>query len=262
MGLQGFRRSARAVLQTFRAPARKRSFTAAAGKPRVPRMAAEFDATDFVDEDFERARRNPFHAPAPMNAAPDGPPRAPSREEVDSKLTELHARLAELKQQQEGVERERSAFEETRRRQMELSTGREELIRDLSRGIQLLEEKEFATRREAEQMAKSLVDLRDCLTKLQGIQTEGWTQENFSAELSRALGQVDHARMEWNSARLKFAVLSGNGEAPQGPAAAKAEEFPPVSRQGFLELARLGLALTWPIALAALAIFVTLLVRR
>ncbi len=226
-------------------------------------MAAEFDATDFVDEDFEQARRNPFHAPAPMNATPDGSPRAPSREEVDTKLTELHSRLAELKQQQGEIERERATFEETRRRQMELTTGREELVRDLSRGIQLLEEKEFATRRETEQMAKSLGDLKECLAKLQAIQTEGWTKENFSAELSRALGQVDHARMEWNSARLKFAVLSGDGAVPRSEGAAEgAEPFPPATRRSFLELARMGLALTWPIALAGLAIFVTLLLKR
>jgi hypothetical protein len=226
-------------------------------------MAAEFDATDFVDEDFERARRNPFHAPAPMNAASDDPPRAPSRQEVDTKLTELHTRLAELKQQQGEIERERTAFEETRRRQMELTTGREELIRDLSRGVQVLEEREFATRREAEQMAKSLAELRDCLGKLQALQTEGWSRENFSAELSRAQGLVDHARMEWNSARLKFAVLSGNGELPQGPAAADpAKPLVPAAGRGFVELARMGLALTWPIALAGLAIFLTLLFRR
>ena len=198
-----------------------------------------------------------------MNAAPDGPQRAPSREEVDAKLTELHTRLAELKQQQGAIELERTAFEETRRRQMELTTGREELIRDLSRGTQVLEEKEFATRREAEQMAKSLAELRECLAKLQAIRTEGWTQENFSSELSRAQGQVDHARMEWNSARLKFAVLSGDGEPPRGAAAAaEAKPLLPVAGKGLFELARLGLALTWPIALAGLAIFLTLLLRR
>ncbi len=198
-----------------------------------------------------------------MNAAPDGPQRAPSREEVDSKLTELHSRLAELKQQQGEVERERATFEETRRRQMELTTGREELIRDLSRGIQVLEEKEFATRREAEQMAKSLVDLKEGLTKLQAIQTEGWTKENLTSELSRALGQVDHARMEWNSARLKFAVLSGNGEVATAKGEeAGAETFPPAGHKSFLELARVGLGLTWPIALAGLAIFLTLLLKR
>ncbi|MCX6905134.1 MAG: hypothetical protein NTW03_16975 [Verrucomicrobia bacterium] len=199
-----------------------------------------------------------------MNTAPPDPSRAPTREEVDSKLTELQSKLAELKREQSEIERERVAFEETRRRQMEFTTGREELVRDLSRGIKLLEEKEFATRRDAEQMAKSLNDLREGLSKLKAIQEDSWSKENFSAELSRALGVADHARMEWNSCRLKFAVLSG--ESPANPAGMPAGHDHAASLfegKDFWELAKLGLALTWPIALVAgLAILVTLLVKR
>ena len=50
----------------------------------------------------------------------------------------------------------------------------------------LLEEAEFDARREAEQMAKALVELREALTKIQGVREETWTQENFSVELTRA----------------------------------------------------------------------------
>jgi hypothetical protein len=241
----------------------KHPFTPPRLGTRVPVMAAEFDATEFIDEDLERSRRNPLPTPASMNADPDEPPRAPTREEVDSKLVELQGKLAELKQEQDQIERERAAFEETRRRQMEFTTGREELIRDLSRGIQLLEEKEFAIRREAEQMARALGELRDSLAKLQAIQQENWTKETFNADLSRALGVADHARMEWNSARLKFSVLSAStvGGSDGGPAQAT-KPARPLEERSFLELARLGFALTWPIALAGLAIVVTLLVRR
>lgn len=225
-------------------------------------MAAEFDATEFVDEDLHRSRRNPFQAPTPMNAAPQGDQRAPSREEVEARLTDLHSRLAELKREQSEIERERSAFEETRRRQSEFTTGREELIRDLSRGVQLLEQEEFNLRRDAEQMAKSLKELRDGLSRLQAIQQDGWTKENLSAELSRAMGVVDHARMEWNTARLKFPVLSRKPDEP-GPGA----EAPSVAGLGqpqrnFMELATVGLAYTWPIALIGLGILATLLLKR
>jgi hypothetical protein len=224
-------------------------------------MAAEFDATDFVDEDFQRSRQNPFQTPA-MNTAPEEPQRAPTREEVDAKLTDLQGKLAELKREQSEIERERTAFEETRRRQIEFTTGREELIRDLNRGIQLLEEKEFATRRDAEQMAQSLKDLKDGLAKLQAVQEASWSRENLSAELSRAMGLVDHARMEWNSARLKFAVLSVNPEAAAATPVPEQKPVSPLAGLGLLELARLGLALTWPVALAGLAIVLVLILRR
>jgi hypothetical protein len=224
-------------------------------------MAAEFDATEFVDEDLEQGRCAGAQTPGQARAGAGGPSPAPTREEVDSKLADLQSKLADLKREQTDVERERAAMEETRRRQLEFSTGREELIRDLSRGIQVLEESEIAARRDAEQMAKSLKDLKDSLSKLQSIQQETWTRENLTAELSRALGTADHARMEWNSARLKFPILSGAAEMA---GAAAGEKKPAASWEGkpFLEQARLGLALTWPIALAALAIFLTLLFRH
>jgi hypothetical protein len=223
-------------------------------------MGAEFDGTDFVDEDLQRSRHNPFQGP-PAGAGAVESQRAPSREEVDAKLTDLQGKLAELKREQGEIERERAAFEETRRRQMEFTTGREELIRDLSRGIQLLEEKELALRRDAEQMGQSLKDLKDGLGKLQAVDEAAWTRENLSAELSRAMGLVDHARMEWNSARLKFPILSASLE-PVGTMPAVEKKAPsPLAGLGWREAALYGLAITWPIALAALAIFLALLFR-
>ena len=224
-------------------------------------MATEYDAAEFVDEDFDTARRNPFQSPRPMSAPAEDPQRAPTREEVDAKVGDLQSKLAELKRAQTELERERAALEETRRRQLEFSTGREELIRDLNRGIQLLEEREIAARRDAEQMAKSLIDLKECLLKVQAVQQETWTNDNLNTELSRALGLVDHARMEWNSARLKFPVLSGPIAGDPSAPPAKEPSVPLLDR-GFFEIAKVGLALTWPMAVVVLAIFLVLLFRR
>jgi hypothetical protein len=81
----------------------------------------------------------------------------------------------ELKRAQEELERERAGLEEARRRRLELQTGREEVVQNLIRGVVLLEEAEFAARRDAEQMAKSLTDLRDALAKVQSIHEEQWS---------------------------------------------------------------------------------------
>src|SRR5436853_129353 len=120
-------------------------------------MSNEFDASEFIDDDFQAARKgsapgNPF-APA----ASDGS-RAPTREEVDSKVGETQQKLAELKRIQQDLERERAALEETRRRQLEFTAGRQEMVQHLTRGVGLLEEAEFTARRDAEQMAKTLVE--------------------------------------------------------------------------------------------------------
>ena len=64
-------------------------------------------------------------------------------------------KAGELKRIQEELERERAGLEETRRRQIEFQTGRDEMLRHLTRGVELLKESEFAARRDSEQMAKS-----------------------------------------------------------------------------------------------------------
>jgi hypothetical protein len=211
-------------------------------------MPSDYDATEFVDGDLQ-ARKLPASTP-PASDAPRQ--RAPTREEVDAELAQTQQKLAAILREKEEKERERAGLEETRRRQTEFQTGREEMIQSLTRGLGLLEEAEFNARRDAEQMAKTIVDLRSALDKVQAVHEETWTKDNFSVELTRALTTLENARMEWNSARLKFAVLSG-ARPDASPSAAEEKPQPALLAQAsFPELCRLGLALTWPLALAAL----------
>jgi len=217
-------------------------------------MASEFDETDFVDGDFQAAKKSPFAASSPLAAN-----RPPTREELDSRVGETQQRLLELKRMQEELERERAILEEARRRRTEFQTGREEMLQNLTRGLGLLEGAEFTARRDAEQLAKTLAELRDAFAKVQGIRDETWTQDNYHVELTRALTAIDNARMEWNAARLKWSLLNGepmNGE----PATAEATPAPaPLEALSFGRLCKLGLAFTWPLALVALAALVLLI---
>ncbi len=212
-------------------------------------MSSDYDATEFIDGDFEgRKASSPSYTPA----ASATPLRAPTREEVDTKVTEAQQRLVELKRAQENLERERAALEETRRRQLEFQTGRQEMVQNLTRGLGLLEEAEFAARRETEAMTKAMVDLQEALTKIQAIRDETWTAETFNVELTRSLTAIENARMEWNTARLKFPVLSE--PASEGGASGSNQVPAAFGARSFSELCRLGLALTWPIALSLLLI--------
>src|SRR5437868_3006512 len=133
-------------------------------------MASDYDATEFVDSDFNPQKP----AYATLSSALAQNPRAPTREEVDSRVIEAQQKLAQLKRAQEDLERERAALEETRRRQLEFQTGRQEMIHHLTRGLGLLEESEFNSRRDAEQMGKALLDLREALSKIEAIDEETW----------------------------------------------------------------------------------------
>ena len=221
-------------------------------------MAAEYDSTEFVDTDFQAHK-------SPLAASGGDPLRAPTRDEVDRRVVEAQQKLAELKRAQDSLERERASLEELRRRQAEFQTGRQEVVHNLTRGLGLLEESEFNTRREAEQMLKTIADFRSALAKIESVHEESWTKENFSVELTRGLTAVENARMEWNAARLKTAALS-----PEALKKTESEDASPapalsLTQLSFGDLCKLGLAFTWPlmvVALVALGIFVAVLLRR
>lgn len=228
-------------------------------------MSSNYDASEFVDADLE-SHKSGVSESATDSGTGRGQ-KAPTREEVDTRVAEAQQKLAELKRAQEDLERERAGLEETRRRQLEFQTGRQEMVHHLTRGLGLLEEAEFNARRDAEQMAKTLVDLREALTKVEAIHEETWTKDTFPVELTRALTTLENARMEWNAARLKLPVLTGaTGEqAPGAEARTEPAGASLVMNRSLGELCRLGLALTWPLALVgliAVGVLAAALLRR
>jgi hypothetical protein len=223
-------------------------------------MASKFDQSEFIDTDYESSKETLGLGTVTTTTMSSQPShhsaRPPSREEIEAKVTDAHTKLAELKRAQEQLERERAALEEARRRRAEFQQGREEMLTHLTRGVELLNEAEFAARRDAEQMARTLADMREALGKVDALREETWTQENWHAELTRALTTLENARMEWNSARLKWPVLDGKkvaGDRPSGAIGANsASPLSALEGKSFMDLCQLGLALTWPVALAAL----------
>jgi hypothetical protein len=224
-------------------------------------MASEYDTTEFVDTDFQ-AHKAPYATSGTGGASL----RAPTREEVDTRVSETQKKLAELKRAQEELERERAGLEETRRRQMEFQTGRQEMLQQLTHGAGLLEQAEFKARRDAEQMARTLAEFREALGKIQAIREEAWSKDTFQVELTRALTTLDNARMEWNTARLKLDILNeARPEAGTGAQPGGQEKLAPLGARNLGELCKIGLALTWPlagVALLALGVLVTLLLLR
>ena len=110
------------------------------------------------------------------------------------------------------------------------------------------------------EMARTLGELREVMNKVQNINDQTWTKDDFQIELTRANTAIESARMEWNSARLKWAVLS-----PENLAAAEAKETAkepiPLADRSFMELCLFGLAITWPVLAGITALIVVLLLR-
>jgi DNA repair exonuclease SbcCD ATPase subunit len=202
----------------------------------ILRMA--FDGTDFVDTDYSGPRPTP----------PGG--RAPTREELDAQLTGTQQQLAKLREAQDQLERARAAVEEMRRRRAEFTNGRAEMRQALTRGIGMLEKAELDARRDAEQLAKSLEGLRIALGQIERLNEQSWTAETWEQELTKALTAVENARMEHNAARLKWPVL--DGQTPGAPTEPASERAGGLAGLSLGQLCKLGLALTWPLAVATI----------
>jgi hypothetical protein len=222
-------------------------------------MASKFDESEFIDTDYESSRQSlgvgtvTTTTMSSLPAASASALRPPTREEIEAKVTDTHSKLAELKRAQEQLERERAALEEARRRRVEYQNGRQEMVHHLTRGVQLLNDAEFAARRDAEQMSKTLTDMREALTKVESLNEERWTQETWDTDLTRALTTLENARMEWNSARLRWPLLDGAMKAaPEEQSGSGSPLMKSLEGKSFAELCQFGLALTWPVALAAL----------
>ena len=215
-------------------------------------MGSKFDASDFVDHDYQDSQE----APQPK-ATVERPTAVPSREELGVKVTEAQKKLADLRRQQDELERERMVLEESRRKQNEFYHGREEMLGHLVRGVEILKEAEQDSRRNAEQMARTLEELKGSLDKVSQIDEEGWSGETFNVELSKALAIIEHSRMEWNTARTKWPILTAQKFEEGDALKLEADSENPFSgialnSQNLRFLCKVGLALTWPLALVAL----------
>ncbi len=133
------------------------------------------------------------------------------------------------------------------------------MLQNLLRGVALLEQAEMNLRRDAVQMGRTLEGLRGALGNVQGLNEQAWTDTTWETELARALAAIENARMEWNQARLAWPVLEGGSAAP-GQSAPAASSASPLAGLTAAQLARLGLAFNWPVALLGLGVLVLSLV--
>ncbi len=218
-------------------------------------MSSPFDDSEFVDADYQAAQS----VSNPARGTSGGRP--PTPEEINAKVSVAQQKLVELRAAQEELEREKSALEEIRRRRLEFRQGREEMIAQLVRGTGILEEATLAAKTELSQMEASLQALREAGDKVQALSEEDWTTDNLHIELSRALTTVENARMEWNTARLKWPVLNKAAQEDEG-AGSPVVNTPMFGAQSFGQMCRIGFALNWPSAVLALILLIWLFLKN
>ncbi len=183
------------------------------------------------------------------------------REEVDSKLEQAREYLLTLRRQQEELERQKSELEELRRKQEEYSRGRAEMIDQLTRSLVTLERQQIESQRLAELSAKTIDAFRDYLDRIQEVSDEDWSSSNVREELSKALGVIENARLEYNRARVKLDCL--NPTAGQ-PVTLVPEDMSkkPLSWPEILRYACIGAAVSAPLIVAGTIWLIALLATK
>ena len=211
---------------------------------------AAFDEPDLLEEDF------PVTTKRTTVMSDD-------REELDHQATSLQTKLAELNRAREKLEREKATVEDSRRRFSEFQTGREEMMHELTRSLGLMEEAHMDTQRDAEQMARTIEDLRDAMSKVETLEEVDTHDEQWKVLLTRNLTTIENARMELNSARLKWTLLNGESDEESSVFSAPAAtgsggmSMP----RSFGQMCLWGLALTWPVLLIGAGILAVLLMK-
>jgi chromosome segregation ATPase len=166
--------------------------------------------------------------------------------ETDAKLDAAREKLLALRRQAEELEKQKAELEELRRKQDEYVRGKTEMIENLTRALVVLENDQLAAQRRVEACENTTTAFKDYLEQLQAIHDAEWTAGTVRAELSHALGIIEHARLEYNRARAKLECLNPALNQPVATVAPNHD----ADWQETLRYIRLGAAASAPLILA------------
>jgi hypothetical protein len=178
---------------------------------------------DFYDDDLirqrDRANRikmGPGDEPAPVReaAVDDGLGRpisdlnltrmARHKQDVDSQATRAMQELEALRKRQEQLELEKRELEEFKRKSEEFERGKRDVIANIKRSLTSIERDEIEAQRLQELLQGTRVRFKALLTALEDIKEQLWTDDNIREELTRALGTIEDARIEYNRSVAKI----------------------------------------------------------
>ena len=182
-----------------------------------------------------------------------------SKEELDLKLQQAREQLLVLRRQQEDLERQKGDLEELRRKQDEYTRGRAGMIEGLTRGLVLLEREQIQAQRLAELCAATRQAFAEHLEQVQSLNDQNWTSTNLRSELTKALGTIENAHIEYNRACTKLDCLNPSAN-PDPDGSAKGQTFTVAE---MLRYAKMGGAASLPlIVVGTIWLLIFLIVKR
>lgn len=190
-------------------------------------------ANDFFDDDLIRQRdraarikMGPGDEPAPRDSGLEDSARGVSdlnltrmarhKQEVDTQATRAMQELEALRKRQEQLELEKRELEEFKRKSEEFERGKRDMVAGIKRSLTAIERDEMNAQRMLELLESTRNRFKTLLTDLEGIDEQSWNESNIRVELSRALGVIEDARVEYNKSMAKIeAVKAERSDRPE-----------------------------------------------
>lgn len=179
-------------------------------------------ANDFFDDDLIRQRdratrikMGPGDEPVPREPATDDAMvrgvsdlnltrMARHKQDVDSQATRAMQELEVLRKRQEQLEIEKRELEEFKRKSEEFERGKRDMIANIKRSLTSIEREEMDSQRMLELLEGNRNRFKTLLSDLDSINEQSWSDDNIRVELTRALGVIEDARVEYNKAMAKI----------------------------------------------------------
>ena len=213
---------------------------------------------DSIDEDIEKQNGVPVQ---PITHA--GLSRmVRQKKELSDQVAGAVNEIERLRMKQENLEKEKIDLKELTRRQEKYERGKQGIIGELNQGIIIVEREESQATRMTELLSETGARFKKELAELKKIKEETWSNKNFETELNKALVKVDIARTTYKKAMAKIDASSWHKSSPGETQSHVLEQLSHVSgeKRGFGFWLKVGLAVSLPIMLFLLMLFVAWLV--
>jgi len=121
----------------------------------------------------------------------------PPMEDMDQQVKEAQQRLANLRVEQEELERQKQMLESLRQKQERFISGKKEIVDKLERSLRTLAGDLEEARRRVDNMTLTQQDYQERLTELKAFLPERWHRNQLDQELDRALTSLNEAEASY-----------------------------------------------------------------
>lgn len=144
------------------------------------------------------------------------------KQDADSQATRAMQELDALRKRQEQLEMEKRELEEFKRKSEEFERGKRDMVANFKRSLTMIERDELEYQRMLEVLDTSRNRFKTMLADLDAINEQSWSDETIRVELTRALGVIEDARLEYNKTMAKIEAVKS--ERSTGPSSSSVSQ--------------------------------------